>query len=71
MTPRTVRLAFVALVAVAVPSGARAQSAGWGRVSLFLQGGQSRPDDGSETFSSNEAVATLTCLLYTSPSPRD
>lgn len=60
MTPRTVRLAFVALVAVAVPSGARAQSAGWGRVSLFLQGGQSRPDDGSETFSSNEAVATLT-----------
>ncbi|MBK6404970.1 MAG: hypothetical protein IPF66_07980 [Holophagales bacterium] len=60
MTPRTVRLALVALVAVAVPSGARAQSAGWGRVSLFLQGGQSRPDDGSETFSSNEAVATLT-----------
>ena len=60
MTPRTARLALVALVAFAAPSGARAQSAGWGRVSLFLQGGQSRPDDGSETFSSNEAVATLT-----------
>lgn len=60
MTPRTARLALLALVAVVAPSGARAQSTGWGRVSLFLQGGQSRPDDGSESFSSNEAVATLT-----------
>lgn len=60
MKPASLRLALVAFAALAVPAGARAQSAGWGRVSLFLQGGQSRPDDGSETFSSNEAIATLT-----------
>jgi hypothetical protein len=50
----------VAFAALAVPGGARAQSNGWGRVSLFLQGSQSRPEDGGSSFSSNEAVATLT-----------
>jgi hypothetical protein len=63
MTVRTLRLTlatFGTFAALAVPGGARAQSSGWGRVSLFLQGGQSRPDDGSASFSSNEAVATLT-----------
>ena len=60
MKHRTLRFALVALGALAAPSGARAQSGGWGRVSLFLQGGQSRPADGSASFSSNEAVTTLT-----------
>lgn len=60
MKPGTLRLALIAFAALAVPAGARAQSGGWGRVSLFLQGGQSRPGDGGEAFSSNEAVATLT-----------
>ncbi|HYN43930.1 MAG TPA: hypothetical protein VE129_19280 [Thermoanaerobaculia bacterium] len=60
MTPRAFRLTLATLAALAVPGTASAQSNGWGRVSLFIQGGQSRPDDGSASFSSNEAVATLT-----------
>ncbi len=56
----TLRFALVAFAALAAPANARAQSGGWGRVSLFLQGSQSRPDDGSPTFTSNEAVASLT-----------
>ena len=63
MTYRTLRLTlatFGTFAALAVPGGARAQSNGWGRVSLFLQGSQSRPEDGGSSFSSNEAVATLT-----------
>ena len=60
MTSRSLRLVLAALDVLAVPSAARAQSNGWGRVSLFVQGGQSRPQDGSAAFSSNEAVATLT-----------
>ena len=55
------RLATVVLgLALAVPSPARAQSRGWGRVSIFLSGGTSRPGDGGESLSSNEAVGTLT-----------
>jgi hypothetical protein len=60
MTSRKLRLTLAALATLAAPGNARAQSGGWGRVSLFVQGGQSRPDDGSATFSSNEAVASLT-----------
>lgn len=64
MTSRTLRRALVALSLLAAPGNALAQSNGWGRISLFVQGGQSRPQDGGESFSSNEAVTTLT---YKSP----
>lgn len=64
MTPKVLRRALVALAVLAAPWNALAQSNGWGRVSLFVQGGQSRPQDGGESFSSNEAVTTLT---YKSP----
>ncbi len=54
------RLFLVALLALSAPRGARAQSGGWGRVSLFLNAGQSRPEGGGESLTSNEAVGTLT-----------
>lgn len=54
------RLLLVALLAFSAPRGARAQSGGWGRVSLFLNAGQSRPEGGGESLASNEAVGTLT-----------
>lgn len=57
---RTALARFAVAAVLCVPSLARAQVSGWGRVSLFLQGGQNRPDDGGETTSSNEAIATLT-----------
>jgi hypothetical protein len=60
MTPRTLRLALAALAALSAPSAAHAQAGGWGRVSLFLQGGQSRPEEGGASVSSNEAIATVT-----------
>lgn len=54
----------LSLVLAAATAGgaaqAHAQPAGWGRVSLFLSGGQSRPADGTASLSSNEAVASLT-----------
>ena len=51
------RLSLLAFLCLA--PAARAQSGGWGRFSLFLGGSQSRPE-GGESFSSNEAIATLT-----------
>ena len=52
--------ALFAAFALGAPAPARAQPAAWGRFSLFLSGGQSRPADGSASLSSNEAVASLT-----------
>jgi len=60
MPPTPPRFALVALAALSFASAAHAQSGGWGRVSLFLQGGQSRPEDGGESTSSNEAIASVT-----------
>jgi hypothetical protein len=60
VTPGSVRHALLALVVLSTAGEARAQSQGWGRVSLFLQGSQSRPEDGGERVSTNEAIGTLT-----------
>lgn len=60
MTPRTLRLALAALAALSFAPAAHAQSGGWGRITLFLQGGQTRPEDGGESTSSNEAIASVT-----------
>ncbi len=60
MTPRTLRLALAALAAFSFAPAAHAQSGGWGRISLFLQRGQSRPGDGGASTSSNEAIASVT-----------
>jgi hypothetical protein len=51
---------LLAAAALGAAPRAEAQSGGWGRVSLFLSGGQSRPADGGASLSSNEAVASLT-----------
>lgn len=60
MRPTRLPVVLVAAAALGAAPQARAQSGGWGRVSLFLSGGQSRPADGTASLSSNEAVASLT-----------
>ncbi|MFN7989247.1 MAG: hypothetical protein U0529_17360 [Thermoanaerobaculia bacterium] len=56
------RSALARVLLLAVVCGApvaRAQSGAWGRFSLFLSGGQYRPE-GGDSYTTNEAIATLT-----------